>query len=344
MKTSRRIQAVALIAGMTLLAGCSAQGSDSGNGAGSLTYVSWGSQFQDNQIAAWQAPFTEQTGIEFVNDSPVDESKIKLMVESGNVSWDVVDVSGYFGEAYCGKYVEELDFTGVDLSVFPEGTTSKCGVPAFLVNTIMVYNTETFAGKEPTSIEDFFDPNVKGTRVLSPILEGIFDAALLADGVAPEDLYPIDIDRALAKLDGIKDQIVFADSYGQVSQLLVDNQADFALLPHTRAITSYESGAKIKPIWDTALVAWDYLVVPKGSQNVEAASEFIRFVAEDPQQEAWAEIAGALPASSTAQPNYSESQARFIAGDDVKRVVIDSAWWNDHLEEATTAYQLWLNS
>lgn len=344
MRTSRKLQALALIGAAALLAGCASTGQGGGSGdADSLTYVSWGSQFQDNQIEAWQVPFTEATGTKFVNDSPVDESKIKLMVESGNITWDVVDVSGYFGMTYCGKYTEELDFSGVDTSVFPEGTVTKCGVPAFLVNTIMVYNTDTFAGDEPTSMKDFFDPKVKGTRVLSPILEGIMEAALLADGVAPDELYPLDIDRALAKLDGIKDQIVFADSYGQVQQLLVDNQADFALLPHTRAITSFEAGAKIAPIWDTALVAWDYLAVPKGSAKLKTANEFIKFVSEDAQQESWAEIAGAIPASSTAKPDYSDSQKEFIAGDDVRRVVVDSKWWNDNLESATTAYNLWLN-
>ncbi len=59
---------------------------------------------------------------------------------------------------------------------------------------------------------------------VSPMME----IALLADGVAPDKLYPIDADRAFKKLDTIKKQSIFWTTNSQSQQLLVDGEVRWA--------------------------------------------------------------------------------------------------------------------
>ena len=62
-----------------------------------LTYVSFGGAYQEAQRKAWLTPYTELTGVTFKEDEESSNSKIKAMVEAGQVTWDVVDVGNDFG-------------------------------------------------------------------------------------------------------------------------------------------------------------------------------------------------------------------------------------------------------
>jgi spermidine/putrescine-binding protein len=101
---------------------------------------------------------------------------------------------------------EELDLSKIDVDQYPEGTVSDCGIPSYFFGLTFVYNTETYKDNAPTKLSDFFDlEQFPGTRVLSPEFgNGIMEYALMADGIEPDLLYPLDIERALAKLDTIK--------------------------------------------------------------------------------------------------------------------------------------------
>ena len=66
------------------------------NAQESINFVSWGGSTQDAQTEAWALPFTGKTGIKVIQDGPTDYGKLKAMVESGNVQWDIVDVEADF--------------------------------------------------------------------------------------------------------------------------------------------------------------------------------------------------------------------------------------------------------
>lgn len=80
-----------------------------------MVFTSWGGSTQDAQAASWAAPFTEKTGIAVRQDGPTDYGKLKAMVESGNVDWDVIDVEYDFAivAAKMGL-LEPIDFAVVD--------------------------------------------------------------------------------------------------------------------------------------------------------------------------------------------------------------------------------------
>lgn len=323
------------------LSGCSSEGS------GSLTFVSWGGVYQEAESESFVTPFAEEQGITVKEDSPTDYAKLKTMVESGNVSWDVVDGDPFFVNPNCGTLVEKIDTSIVDTANFPEGMVSECGVPIIQFSQVIMYNTDTYSGdKVPKSWEDFFDlEKFPGKRAIgNSATYGALEGALLADGVAPEDLYPIDYERAFAKLDTIKDSLQFWDSGSQQEQLLQSGEVDFIVAWSGRGADAVRNGATFEPVWDGGILVYNVLFVPKGSKHVDEAMELINFATSPEAQATLAENIAYSPANLKATPQLDEVGQKFLVTDPKIQAVSvqqDMNWWGGHLDEGTSKWTEW---
>ena len=85
-----------------------------------LTFVSFGGAYQEAQRKAWLEPYTQLTGVQFQEDEASSNATIKTQVESGQVTWDVVDVGNDFGLEANSALLEELDY-----SLDPARTVNK---------------------------------------------------------------------------------------------------------------------------------------------------------------------------------------------------------------------------
>lgn len=230
-RAPKTLLALTGIAGLVLAAtGCSS-GSSDGSG-GKITFVGYGNETQEYQLEAFGEPFAEDTGTQVVSDSPIDLAKLKAMVDSGNVTWDDVIMTPAGANQHCGTLLEKLPKEVTDGVTFADGATgTDCSVPFYFSQLMFVANDDTYSGDKPATIADFFDTKkFPGKRLLPPEFDtGMMELALLADGVDADDLYPLDIDRALAKYDSIRDSLVFAESYGQLGQSMLDGSVDMAL-------------------------------------------------------------------------------------------------------------------
>ena len=103
----------------------------------------------------------------------------------------------------------------------------------------------------------------------------MIEAALLADGVAPDKLYPLDLDRAFKKLDTIKSDIIWWTGGAQSQQLLASAEAPFGSFWNGRLTALEQTGVKVGVSWEQNITAADALVVPKGTKNKDAAMKFI---------------------------------------------------------------------
>ena len=203
------------LAGATLLGtlGCGGGGGSAGRG---LVFTSYGGAFQKAQANAWLKPYSKETGTEIRQDSPTDYAKLQSMVENNQVIWDVVDVGNDFGLESTADLLEPLDYSVIDKGSILEGYATKYRVANIIYSNILAYNTEQIDGT-PRNWVDFFDTQkFPGARGLYKNPSQTLEAALLGDGVPPENLYPLDVDGALNKLDTIKDQIVWWEIGGQL--------------------------------------------------------------------------------------------------------------------------------
>ena len=199
---------------------------------------------------AFLDPVTEETGLQIAFDSPTDYAKLEAQVDSGNVTWTVVQTDPWWTEAYCGDLIETIDVDTPNQP--PEFESGDCGLPADAFSFLATYDSAAFEGEQPSTWADFFDTEkFPGKRAVwgSYGINGILEGALLADGVAPEDLYPLDLDRAFAKLDTIKDDIAFFDTLGQALQMMEAGEVTMAAITQSQGYDQTATGGTFEPIW-----------------------------------------------------------------------------------------------
>jgi putative spermidine/putrescine transport system substrate-binding protein len=164
--------------------------------------------------------------------------------------------------------------------------------------------------------------------------------------VPPEQVYPLDVDRAFRKIDTIKGSLVFAPSYGAIQQMLVDKQASMVLTVTARTIVSAQSGANLVPVWDFTTTDIGALVIPKGTPNKDLAQEMLAFVTEPEQAIAYARLTGTAPSRPDVDletVGYTEEQKRFNAFLPNRGVTLeqDKQWWIENTDALTARYTSW---
>lgn len=332
-----------------LLAGCSTSGSGGSGGEGgeggasAITFVSWGGVFQDAQMEAFGTAFTDETGIEVRSDGPSDYAKIATQVETDNIDWDVVTVEPFWAEAQCGTLLEPL--ADIDQSGLVEGAGSECGVPVSATAYVLAYNSEVYSGTTPSTWADFFDTEkFPGKRAVWNYAPGqALEIALLADGVAPEDLYPLDIDRAIAKLDTIRDDIAFFDTGSQLTQMLESGEAAMGITWNGRGYDAAANGAPIVAVWENSTILFDVMVVPKGNPRLAEAKQFIEASITPDAQQTFVDL---FPSgsSNTGVPAPADELKNAWSPDGAgkgKSILIDNAWWAENYDAATEAWTAW---
>lgn len=345
----RRRTATAIIAGaiLTSLAAC-AEDNES-QGSDELTFTGSGGVTQEAMSNASVEPFAKEFGVKVTQDEPVDIAKLQVMVESGNVSWDVLHTSPYLVDQNCGTLFEPLDTDIIDLSGIPSPLVSECAAPIAMSAAVLLYNADTYQGDNvPTSWADFFDTDrFPGKRGIAKSAQyGQIEAALLADGVAPDELYPLDIERALDKLDSIRGDLVYFETGAQQQQQIESADVDMVIGWPGRVYGAVQNGADFEPVWDAALYFPDVLAVVKGAKHTENAMEYINFALSDQAQAAYADELPYAAVKTTVPPPTDPTIDKYAATQDKIEEydvpALDTAWWSKNMEDMTTQWLDWV--
>ena len=174
---------------------------------------------------AFYTPFEEATGIRVIDvvheSDPV--TQFKLLVDTESFIWDVSMVT----PDHVDRLTAEKNYLAdcaldLDAANFVEGSVQPNWLGFSVFGIAMAFRTDTFAGKSPTSWADFWNVDeFPGRRGLYRSPWGVLECALLADGVPLTELYPLDVDRAFAKLDEIREHVaVWWTSGAQNTQVL----------------------------------------------------------------------------------------------------------------------------
>lgn len=334
----------------------------------SITVTSFGGAFSTSQIEAYQKPFMAKTG-KTVNAEVYNGglAEIRAQVQSGNVTWDVVDVEIQDMTAACDEGLLEI----IDLSTLPpttdgtaaaddfiEGALSECGVATIVWTTIVAYDKTKFPGEKPTKLADFFDTKkFPGMRAISKRPVVALEFALMADGVATEDVYatlstPEGVDRAFKKLDSIKDNLIFWEAGAQPPQMLADGEVVMTTAYNGRIFNAQVKENKpFEIIWDHQVYNMDFYVILKGSKNKETALEYLKYATST---EALAEQAKWIsygPVRKSSVPLISTYQGTDIkmaphmptAPENFKNALAtNNEWWADNQDELLKRYTAWM--
>lgn len=310
-----------------------------------LTFVSWGGGYQEAQENLIVKPWAEENGVTLFSDGPTDYSKLTAQVESGNVTWDVITLEPFFAIANCDTLLEPISAL-VNTENLPPEAVSDCGIPFDVLSYVLVYNEDQFGDNPPTSWADFFDttnfPGKRGVWNYAP--GGQLEAALLADGVPLEDLYPLDVPRALAKLDTIKSDIAFYDTGAQQVQQMQSGEVAMTIAWSGRALDAVRAGAPYAPVWKDNLMLVDSFSVPKGSKNLDGAISMINTATSPFAQEAFVEAYTYGVVNSLANPQLDEVATKFYPtapGNGDQGRFMDQDWWAANFSDASAEWTKW---
>ena len=247
--------------------------------AGKITFVSQGGAYQEAQTKAILDPAAKQLGITINQDSIPDAwPQIKAQGATGKPIWDVVDTP----PSNCLRggregLLEKLDFSKIpNAATVPEKYRTPYSVAYEFYSTVIGYNKKTLK-KVPQSWKDFWDvKNFPGTRALRNDPMTVLEAALLADGVPRDKLYPLDVDRAFKKLEEIKPNItVWWTSGGQSAQLLHDGEVDMTMIWNGRASAVMKDDPDVAFTFNDGILQNTQLCILKNAPNLNDAVRFL---------------------------------------------------------------------
>lgn len=346
---SKRVAVAAVAALTAAVAGC---GGDSSSGEKTLTVVMWGGSAQEAHVNSYITPWAEENGITVLQDQPTDYAKLRAQVEAGKVSWGIVQVEPNFAVTACREgLLEKIDTSVVDTSPLDPQFVSECAIPVLQYAFTIAYNTDVFPDDHPTSWADFFNvekyPGKRG--FWRSVTSGIFEAALLADGVPADQLYPLDIDRAFRKLDSIKEHIVFYDTGDQQVQLVASGEAPLVQAWNGRIFQAAQQGQPVANEWNEHFLSYDTVVIPRGYPNADLAQQWMAHFIYDLEGQAADAVASAftpvndealalLDAEIAAELPTSAQNASQRA------IVIDYTYWAEHYDQITERFNEWLAS
>ena len=269
-----------------------------------MTIVSWGGAYSKSQQKAYHEPYTAKTGVKILIDDGAAESvaKLRAMNEAGNLTWDLVDVVAADAIRLCDEGLAlEID-ADTDLAPAPDGTpasedfgdllVSDCFIPQIVYSTTVGYRADMVGDTAPTDICALFDlETYPGKRSLEKRPINNMEWALLCDGVPKDDVYSVletgeGQDRALAKLETIKDQTVWWSAAADTPQLLADGEIVMGSTYNGRLFSVIEEqNQPVEILWDAQVFDLDGWIIPAGlSPEREARARDYVFFATDTQR------------------------------------------------------------
>lgn len=217
-------------------------------------------------------PFTAKTGIKVIREDITGAAmgKLRAMVEAGRTEAALLEIGGpALEQALALNLVQPLDWTAINPApMFPEARHSH-GMGYQYYSVVPAWRGDA---KPLASWKDFWDvEKFPGKRALPDIPYYALPPALLADGVDPEHLYPIDFDRAYASLARIKNHVsVWWTSGAQAPQLLADNEVQYGAAYSGRVAGNPKYGFT----FNQGLLNISFMVIPRGVQENQRVAAF----------------------------------------------------------------------
>jgi putative spermidine/putrescine transport system substrate-binding protein len=330
--------------------------------AETLTVVSWGGAHTHSQVKAYHEPFAKKTGVKILSeDYNGGLAQVKAQVESGNVTWDVVDVELSDAIRGCDEGLLERIDHGIlppapdgtpAVNDFIPGTLTECAVGEIVWSTVVAFNRKKFSEGWPRSIRDFFNlerfPGKRGMRK-SPRVN--LEWALMADGVPAAQVYEVlateeGVDRAFRQLDKIKHEVVWWEAGAQPPQLLADGEVVMTSAYNGRLYNAiFKERKPFEIIWDGQVWDIDLWGIVRGTRNLTTALEFVKFSTDTKRLADQAKYIsyGPVRRSSMEKVNKKVKPHLPTSPDNfANSLQNDFEWWANNQQEMDERFSAWL--
>jgi putative spermidine/putrescine transport system substrate-binding protein len=314
----------------------------------SLTVTSWGGEYEDAQKRAIIEPFERLTGAQ-IETSATDIVQLRKMVEDEETRWDVSDVltEDVLPLANLGV-LETIDYNVIDPKGLFDEARLDHGVSSSFYSTVLTYRTDRWPDLQPPgSWRDFWDVDrYPGTRGLHRQAQGTLEFALLADGVALDELYPLDVPRAFAALDIILPAMTLWWEQGaQPAQMVTSGDLDMVSAWHSRIYRLQDEAPTVGISWNGGALSGDSWVIPKGAPNLDVAMDFVNFATRPEVCAAFATLVPFGPVNSdTFDLLPAEVVERLPTAPQHRDIqfMTNFEWWFQHREAVEAEFEDWM--
>lgn len=317
-----------------------------------MVVVGYGGAGQKAQDVAVFQPFSAQDNSKLIQTEYNGEmARIKVMVDTGHVDWDVVQIEGPDLMRGCdeGMY-EQLDWAklGHADQLIPEAAQA-CGSAALVWSVAIAYDRNKLA-QAPTSWADFWDVKTyPGKRGLRKRAVYNLEFALMADGVKVEDVYkvlatPQGVDRAFAKLSELKPYIQWWEAGAQPAQWLTAGDVVMTSTYSGRIAAAAQAGAPLAVVWPGSLYGMDYWAIIKGSKHVAQAKRLIAYANQPEVQVRYVQQIPYGPTNTQAAAALDPGLAQWVPTSRQNlqgALSMDVAFWVDHGDELEERFNAW---
>ncbi len=253
-----------------------------------LIVMTWPGAYGRGQASAQMRPYAAKKNVDV---RPAlwdgDLAEVAAMVKTHEFKADVIDFELPAAVRACNQgLLEKIDPAilppGADGTPaardFVAGAIGPCWVGSMVYSQVMIYSPRL--RRVPATLADFFNTRrFRGRRALSRAdAKFNLEMALLADGVAPGDVYttlstPQGLDRAFTKLAVLHP--IWAHDSRDALNWVKNGRAVMAtaLNGDVRAETDFTPGV----IWDHQLYEMDVFAIPAGNPKKERALDFITY-------------------------------------------------------------------
>lgn len=328
-----------------------------------LTVASWGGAYVKSLSESMYKPFEAKNNITITSvDRGLGLGEIATQVKSGNIKWDIADITP--GEAIRG--CDEGLFEKIDAAKLPAGADGStavkdfttgmihgCAVATTTYANVIAYDRARLGPNGPKTMEDFFDTKkFPGKRGLFKSPVSVLEWALIADGVATADIYRVlstqeGVDRAFRKLDTIKKDVVWWTAGAQSVALIATGDVVMSHVWHGRVVdANFKDKKDFAVAWDGHTTMPNMFAILKGSKNTEAAQEFIR---QSTSSQVLANVATSIPYAPArrssmvlipdSHPNKSWLPGSSHSG---RSMPINQQFWAENSVDLNKKFQIWL--
>lgn len=332
-----------------------------------LTFVSWGGAIGRAEEAEILTPYRAETGLEVrMEDYSGGLAQVRAQVDTGRIHWDTVNLELFDAVRGCDEgLLEPIPpnrlSPGADGSApvddFAPETLTECGAGTVFYSTMYAYHPDAFPGERPARIEDFFDlerfPGRRGMR-RSPLVN--LEMALMADGVPLDRVYavldtPEGLERAFAKLDTVRDEVVWWEAGAQPPQMLADREVGLTTAYNGRMFNAQVIEEQpFVIVWDGQVLDVGQIGIVAGTENLEKALDFVAYYTTPEVVSRLTRRISYPPARSSGFPFVS----KHITGIDMlphlptapqnrtRTLMSDWRWWSENLDEMNDRFTAWL--
>jgi putative spermidine/putrescine transport system substrate-binding protein len=318
--------------------------------ANKIVFALWGGNYQEAMETAFLKPFTKETGIEVVVAGAPDMAKVRAQIKSKTIEWDlIIPTQGWVTAGEKESLWEPLDFKQIDMSDTMKGAKRDHAIAYITVAGGIGFSDERNGapGKHPETFLEFWDPaKFPGRRGLRSRPSEMLEMALLGDGVPPDKVYPMDVDRAFKALDKIKPHVnQWIAATPKTIELILQNETDFTYTYNGRVWAfRAKQGLPINFSYKQNLLFMDFITMLRGSPNRNEAMKLVAFIMRPEQQTLMGNAIAYSPTKLKAIDKCDPEVKKFFPdmnNPNHLNVTLHMDWWTDKEEDLQKRFKEW---